>query len=446
MFAKWTQGRSVVHIRRWLVAAVGLALVAVACGALDLSVWTVGITGIVGTTLAALVAFVVYRPSFSVRTVFVGVTGFAMTIALPAHWFGTTNVRYNREREAYVRLQAMGASFGSRPLLPENRLLRPPDWLVRLVGWGRFHTITEVWLTGGAAHDENPWELVSQFHELEVLQIVDAREVTEADVGHLAGLPKLHWLSLRKTPVSQDALERLSALPLEHFAFDFSLNDSQLATVARMSQLRELRLAKMPITDEGLRAVAELKKLRLLVLRGTQVTDRGLEYLMSLELRQLDVSDTQVTGRGLAGLKTVRALMAYNIQLTDEDLSQFQLQRSLWELGIGDTQVGDSGVAQIAAAYPNLRFLDLQGTRVTNASIQSINQLRRLQALQLARTAVTDEGIAGFSHGRRLWILGVDSTTAEAMAPRPDDWGDYHQMAIDQRYQKGPSVVPRREY
>lgn len=436
------------RLRHWGYAALGLTLTALACGFLDLSVWTVAAVGVVVLALAVPVWFVVRRPRFTMRSVFAAVTLIGLMIGLPAHWLELSNRRYAREREAIRQLSEVRATFSWRPLLAEYPLLQPPNWLVRWLGWGRFHTITGVWLeASGAGADDGSLELVSQFYNLESLGIAGAPAVTPAGLVHIQSLKELRSLSLSQTGLSATSLESLSKLSnLEHFQFDFPVGDADLAIIARMGRLRELRLAKMPITDEGLRSVAELQRLRHLVLRGTPITDRGLEYLAGLDLRLLDVSDTQVTGQGLARLRSLRGLMAYNVQLKDEDLGGFHWDQSLIELGIGDTQVGDLGVEQIAKANPDLRFLDLQGTGVTNVSMVSVGQLADLEALQLARTRVTDEGLGHFSGGRSVWVMGIDSVTAHALAPRLGDWGEYHQMAIDQMLQKGRAAAPRREY
>ena len=57
------------------------------------------------------------------------------------------------------------------------------------------------------------------------------------------------------------------------------------------------------------------------------------------------------------------------------------------------TKVTDKGLAELAA-FPNLRFLDLSHTAVTSLGMRDLEKLPKLQSLNLTQTKVTVEGVA----------------------------------------------------
>ena len=57
-------------------------------------------------------------------------------------------------------------------------------------------------------------------------------------------------------------------------------------------------------------------------------------------------------------------------------------------------QFGDAELARLAPLAPNLRWLDLAGTSVTDAGLSAVASMRNLVRLHLEHTAVTDAGLA----------------------------------------------------
>jgi len=92
------------------------------------------------------------------------------------------------------------------------------------------------------------------------------------------------------------------------------------------------------------------------------------------ELREIDLSVTEVTDVGLAQLQGLTALQ---------------------ELNLGYTKVTDAGLAHVQG-LTELQELDLYGTHVTDAALAHLHGLRSLRRLSLNGTRVTDVGLAKF--------------------------------------------------
>jgi uncharacterized membrane protein len=80
----------------------------------------------------------------------------------------------------------------------------------------------------------------------------------------------------------------------------------------------------------------------------------------------------------------------------------------LW-LDLGGTSVSDRGLAEISR-LPNLTRLHLQHTQVGNSGVALLAGLQRLEYLNLYRTAVTDEGLGPLTSLKRLRALYVWET------------------------------------
>jgi len=72
--------------------------------------------------------------------------------------------------------------------------------------------------------------------------------------------------------------------------------------------------------------------------------------------------------------------------------------------------IGDTEVATLTALAPQILWLDLGGTEVTDAGLESIGRLPHVVRLDLSRTAVTDEGVAhltGLAYLESLNLYGT---------------------------------------
>ena len=120
---------------------------------------------------------------------------------------------------------------------------------------------------------------VGRLTGLRELVVLDAWNIGNPGIAHLAGLVNLEKLDLTES----------------------SITDVGLAHVGRFVKLRTLVLWGTQITDEGLHHIQSLLSLEKLNLYRTRVSDRGMPYLVChRRLRQLDLRHTNVTASGIA--------------------------------------------------------------------------------------------------------------------------------------------------
>ncbi|HTI50903.1 MAG TPA: DnaJ domain-containing protein [Planctomycetaceae bacterium] len=123
-------------------------------------------------------------------------------------------------------------------------------------------------------------------------------------------------------------------------------------------------------------------------------------------LRQLEVIQEVENRGGTVGVEKVDWM--------ERSFGDFaQLAERLREIHLRDSDDGDGFVRFLASQSAHLRFLsslDLAGSRVTDAGLLPLRQLRGLQRLNLARTKVSTTGLAIIRGLRELEWLNIAGT------------------------------------
>jgi hypothetical protein len=71
---------------------------------------------------------------------------------------------------------------------------------------------------------------------------------------------------------------------------------------------------------------------------------------------------------------------------------------------------GDAQLAALAAIAPQILWLDVSGTQITDAGLAAVEKLPHLTRLHLNRTAITDAGVAHLARLSRLEYLNLYGT------------------------------------
>src|SRR5215472_3764149 len=108
-------------------------------------------------------------------------------------------------------------------------------------------------------------------------------------------------------------------------------------------------------------------------LRGSWINDAEMLHLAELpDLEKLDLSHTRITDEGLLHLKSAPKINDLNLYYSE------------W--------ITDQGMAAIRG-WKHLKRLNVRGTRISDATLEIVSHMSRLEALDIANTAVTDNGL-----------------------------------------------------
>lgn len=207
-----------------------------------------------------------------------------------------------------------------------------------------------------------------------------------------------------------DALKQTPDIVGLNFVFTRLSNDG-LAQVARMSNLRELRIGDSRVTNEGLVHLKSMPQLDVLAIYGLEINDDGLKSLSGLtslqELRLggslIGKQDVSTAGLGQLKLDHLRELRISRSNIGDDGLALLKNSIELTHLDADQCPITDVGLAHLKP-LGKLTRLSLKGSKVSNAGLANLSGLQKLYFLNLERCKGIDD--AGLAHLESLSELG----------------------------------------
>ena len=150
----------------------------------------------------------------------------------------------------------------------------------------------------------------------------------------------------------------------------------RLGQLAGLKGLRVLMLGGS-LCSQGLTQIAGHTGLTQLAIGGNGVTDAELIHVAAIKgLQQLTIHKSRVTGPGLVSLVGLSSLTSLDLQ--------------------DSAGVGDDG-AEYLKKLSSIQTLGLGGTKVSDAGLAHLNDLKSLGRLVVGR-GVTDAGITAIRH------------------------------------------------
>ncbi|MDO4574854.1 MAG: hypothetical protein Q4D98_06530 [Planctomycetia bacterium] len=203
-------------------------------------------------------------------------------------------------------------------------------------------------------------------------------------------------------PVTPDCAQawRATNAPLKlSLSMNMELDDDSMKYVGAVPNLRELNLTSTNITDDGMAALEALEQLDALTLVSTEIDGSSFRYLQNLKsLRELNLSSSAFSDEGMAMVGTFTKLE---------------------ELRLDDTNVTDAGMEPLAG-LAELKLLNLQGAMVSDIGLQYLAGLVGLMELYLGGTIpyqgkiyespISDKGLSYLQNLVELRILHLNDT------------------------------------
>ncbi len=197
---------------------------------------------------------------------------------------------------------------------------------------------------------------ISQFANLEELNIWDNKQATDAGLSKLVGLNSLKTLTLGHMP-------EISNAGLAHFASAQSLS--------------ELKLVDVPIGVNGIKQV--MRNLDTLELRKIKLGDDGVEALSKAPaLRKLELHDTNITDSALLHIKKFPNLMHLVVldPISDQGLRNLH-GAEIYDLSVFSDKIKGDALTELAK-LPELGVLNLQHTKIMAESLEALTKIPKL--------------------------------------------------------------------
>ena len=203
------------------------------------------------------------------------------------------------------------------------------------------------------------------------------------------------------------ALSSVKTLDMYHVE---GLTLEGIAPIAKMTSLETLMLSCEGLTDEWLAPLGSLKGLKSLILSGNrELTMDGAKHLVGLtSLVELRLGDTKVGDGGvalIAGLTGLERLELKRADVTDSGVVHLKGMTKLRELQLSGrgtnfdeihSGITDASV-EVIKGMTQLEILDLGSTKITDAGLAQLGGLKNLEMLVIvSANKITDEGVAKF--------------------------------------------------
>ena len=160
-----------------------------------------------------------------------------------------------------------------------------------------------------------------------------------------------------------------------------TFDDSDLALLRFMPELRRLSLHGAAISDRGAGHLAQLKSLQALSLKSTPITDQTIAQLRDLtQLELLQLSNCRDIGPALAELSKLTRLQtfeAFGANVDEQQLSWLAGCGNLQKLDIMQTLVRDP--SQLLARLSNLSELSVGGWPLERLELHDAQYLTKLR-------------------------------------------------------------------
>jgi Leucine-rich repeat (LRR) protein len=322
--------------------------------------------------------------------------------------------------------------IGSRIVYHINLEQKPiwPEWLVAALGIDVFGSPRQIVLSQGNTDDL--LRSVALLSSTETLIIKrGGTPLTNTGLAYLRRMTRLKSLLISgEMQISKSGLENLEGMTdLRNLAiYGIPLSDDDLIPIGHLTSLETLCHYDPHLEDAGLEHLADLSYLideiggigfssRLTNVGfiptdfSPRITDIGLSHLKGLVgLRALNLSGNRVTTAGLIhlkGMKRLEELWLLRNKITD--IAPIRNHFSLCRLHLSENPLNDTGVSSISELR-GLQELALDGTRVTDEGLSFLGELPLLTNLTLSNSALSDFGLAHVAKSPALECLDLSNT------------------------------------
>lgn len=226
-----------------------------------------------------------FRPSL--KTLFVLITLCACWFA----WLALEQRRSERISSAVEKAESLGATVGVGPserlfvsLLPGSPA-SPPPAVVRLFGRELLNDATTLHKVRGSNAEEMK-ELAAAARQIDALRYIkiNAVPLSMAELEQILELSELTHLDISRTRLERGPWPGISSTPLKYLVAAHTLTDDQAAaSFSRCRSLMYLDLTRTSVSDAGLMELAKLPDLRMLRILRCPITLAAVQKFSKLK-------------------------------------------------------------------------------------------------------------------------------------------------------------------
>lgn len=333
------------------------------------------------------------------------------------------------EAEAYARKRGWHLSSGPVLLDGKSRLI--------------LSIVDPVKPYGDATLTPEDARMIARLRAVQSLNLVGVKNLTDALVAGLVGMPRLEVISFSAEDLTDAAFKSFARMPsLEAIhCISAKITDEGISALKALPRLKYLFLMQGEFRGTGFKDLAGLKGLdRLSIKYCPQFDDEGARAVGQLPgLIDLEVDRSKMTSDGLAALvaRRVPPKFTFDTRLLNDAALKLLVEKG-WlyrlldeqhperkqptradevrHLSLGDSRVTDRGFEAVEtctnletislenapitdvtgvklARFPRLTTVSLGGTKVTAKTLDALAACRQLKSLDLERVELADDAL-----------------------------------------------------
>lgn len=249
--------------------------------------------------------------------------------------------------------------------------------------------------------------------------VVVATAHGEAIVAEATAIEKLELLGGK---IERDEAQPGQPVTAIGFGPNSRFGDKHFYLLKSFPQLQSLDLRFAHVGDAGLDQLRELAELKSLFLDPVEISfDVWFEFKRSSPHLRIVQEDSERAALRELQKRSDRFLMQtktddrkicylrFEGKFCDEDLPFLNQIHRLEELQLNKTQITDAGLHQLGN-LKGLTLLHLSDTNITDDGLKGIRGLQKLRDLRLCRTKISDAGIESLATLKELRRLELDGT------------------------------------
>lgn len=240
--------------------------------------------------------------------------------------------------------------------------------------------------------------------------LTEDEDVRPAILKALADVPNLRGLALWDGWLPQRSFQYVAALTgLHHLALgETPLTDAQAKQLTKLTELRSLSAPNAHLEYAGARALGKFDHLRELSISCIHLDAAAFRAIA--ENTTLEVLDLTAVGNedldALRGLSRLRDLRLPAGLVSGVGFENFPL---LTELRLDSAEITDAGM-QCLAALPRLQFLDVTRTHITGETLKHLSGAKWLEYLHASYTQIRDEHLPALHGLKHLHTINLSGT------------------------------------
>jgi hypothetical protein len=293
------------------------------------------------------------RIRFGIAALFIAIVPVASVALVVARW----HWRVRAEASAQELLEAAGAVVELAPSATGKAVDRPPNWFLNVIGNPEWRPVWTVYFPPIMNATNEHVALMRSFRDLRSLSVVNS-SANDAAFECLRHFPRLESLTIHSHNVNGKCIQRIISPLLRSLDLrGCPINDSNITFLDTSLPITSLDLSNTDVSDVGLAHVLRLQRLHELHATSVATSGEAFREATCEQLSYVDLTNTELCDRTVHLLSRMRFLTVCYLNgttVTDHSLQQLARCTTLDQLHVRRTCVSNDGVMWLSEVRPDI--------------------------------------------------------------------------------------------